>query len=112
MEGGYVGAEPSRAVSTCTQRACIGDSGREGKEGWRDGGRDGGKGGMEDGGMRWGGMEGGGEGWRDAVGRDGGMVILNHKGQCNTALLEDKCLTSLATTTPSVPLLSLRALQT
>lgn len=38
MEGGYVGVEPSRAVSTCTERAYIWEGSREeGEEGGREG---------------------------------------------------------------------------
>lgn len=41
MEGGYIGVEPSRAVSTCTERAYIWEGSRE--EGRKEEGREEGK---------------------------------------------------------------------
>ena len=41
MEGGYIGVEPSRAVSTCTERAYIWEGSREeGRKGRKERGRE------------------------------------------------------------------------
>lgn len=51
MEGGYIGVEPSRAVSTCTERAYIWEGSREeGRKGRKERGREKGRKAQKEGG--------------------------------------------------------------